>query len=114
MTNTLIIEGPQLNQAPACEQILRSVPEWFGIEASLLMYAQATASMPTFALRADSDLVGFISLQQHFPASWEVYCVALHANARNRGYVRTDAAKPWCGLARLNLSQAECTSLLSA
>ncbi len=50
------------------------------------MYAADTARLPTFALREGGVVVAFMSLVQHFPESWEVHCVAVHADARNQGH----------------------------
>lgn len=92
--NTL---GPALQRPAECEAVLRSVPGWFGIEEALLMYASDTARLPTFALEQDGRLVAFLSLQQHFPESWEVHCVAVHAQWRNQGLGTSllDVAERW-------------------
>jgi GNAT superfamily N-acetyltransferase len=50
------------------------------------MYAQDTARLPTFALTDADTLVAFLSLTEHFPQSWEVHCMAVHADERNRGH----------------------------
>jgi len=58
---------------------------WFGIEQALLMYARDSAVMPTFAIANASGLVGFLTLREHFPDAWEMHCIAIRAEARNRG-----------------------------
>lgn len=81
--NTL---GPALNRASECEAILRTLPRWFGIESALQMYVEATRQMPTFALEDDGGrLVGFLTLREHFPAAWELQCMAIDAGARGQG-----------------------------
>ena len=80
------ILGPQLQRQPECEAVLRSLPEWFGIEESLRRYVQDSARLPTFALEHAGAVVGFISLRQHFAESWEVHCIAVAAAPRNKGY----------------------------
>ncbi|MEP7101976.1 MAG: GNAT family N-acetyltransferase [Burkholderiales bacterium] len=84
------ILGPKLDAAPQCEAVLRRLPSWFGIEEALRMYARDSALLPGFAI-ADDDarIVGFISLTQHFTASWEVHCIAVLADARHQGHGRT-------------------------
>ena len=82
------ILGPELDAAVQCEAVLRSLPTWFGIEESVLMYARDSARLPSFAIAEGVQLAGFISLQRHFPASWEVHCVAVRAEARHRGHGR--------------------------
>jgi GNAT superfamily N-acetyltransferase len=78
--------GPQLQLESQCEAVLRSLPQWFGIEEALRMYVADTARLPTFAFSENGAVVAFLSLMQHFPGSWEIHCVAVHSNARNRGH----------------------------
>jgi GNAT superfamily N-acetyltransferase len=81
----LEVIGPDVHRESECEAVLRSLPGWFGIERALLMYARDSAVMPTFALVEDSAVVGFLTLQEHFPDAWEVHCVAIRADARGQG-----------------------------
>jgi GNAT superfamily N-acetyltransferase len=78
--------GPQLRLESQCEVVLRSLPQWFGIEEALRMYVADTARLPTFALSEHGAVVAFLSLMQHFPESWEIHCMAVHSNARHRGH----------------------------
>ncbi len=80
------IVGPDLKRASECEAILRSLPMWFGIEPALLMYARDSAEMPTFGLTKEDRLVGFLTLQEHFPYAWEIHCIAISAAARGQGH----------------------------
>ncbi len=80
------IIGPDLKLSAQCEAVLRSVPGWFGIEEALLMYTADTERMPTFAFSNDGRVIAFLSLFEHFPESWEVHCMAVHADFRNCGY----------------------------
>jgi hypothetical protein len=41
------IEGPLTGVSSAAAQILRGLPAWFGIEASLLEYVRDTERLPT-------------------------------------------------------------------
>jgi GNAT superfamily N-acetyltransferase len=81
----LKIIGPHLDRAADCEAVLRSLPAWFGIEEALLMYARDSATLPTFAVEEGLELLGFLTLREHFPEAWEIHCVAIRADARNRG-----------------------------
>jgi len=80
------IIGPHLDRAVDCEAILRSLPMWFGIERALLMYARDSAVMPTFAISEGANLVGFLTLREHFPEAWDIHCVAIRADARGHGH----------------------------
>ena len=59
---------------------------WFGIEHALQMYVRDSAAMPTFALEQDNQLVGFLTLHEHFPNAWEVHCMAVSAGRRGQGF----------------------------
>lgn len=80
------IIGPNLEREIDCEAILRSLPQWFGIEDALLMYVRDSAIMPSFALADGSQLVGFLTLREHFPDAWDIHCIAIKADARGQGH----------------------------
>jgi GNAT superfamily N-acetyltransferase len=88
MPQTPTIKGPLAASPATCEAILRSLPEWFGIETSLLNYAKSAALLPTWTATVDGEVVAFLSVVRHFPASAEVHCVAVHARQRGRGIGR--------------------------
>ena len=80
-----MIVGPLLENEKGCEAILRSLPEWFGIEESLTMYARDSKRLPSFGLELDTKLQGFITLLEHFSQAWEVHCIAVSADVRGEG-----------------------------
>jgi GNAT superfamily N-acetyltransferase len=73
---------------------LRSLPDWFGIEESLLTYVSDVERLPTFVCRTASTqadaqaITGFLTLREHFPRAWEVHCLAVHADHRREGVGR--------------------------
>jgi GNAT superfamily N-acetyltransferase len=79
------INGPVQHVSVECEQILRSLPGWFGIETALLEYAEATNRLPTFVAVADGTIVGFITLEGHSAIEWEIHCIAIHKSFRGKG-----------------------------
>lgn len=91
------IVGPKLEIREQSEEILRSLPQWFGIEEGLLHYAEATGRLPTFAVMDEQAAIGFITLAEHFPESWEVHCIAVHASHRGQGHGRAllEHAEDW-------------------
>jgi GNAT superfamily N-acetyltransferase len=84
----LRVEGPDATLAASCERILRSLPEWFGIEDALVAYAHDTARFPTFVARDAGRVVGFATLREHFPQAWELHCIAVERDAHGRGVGR--------------------------
>jgi GNAT superfamily N-acetyltransferase len=83
--NRYRIEGPAGAQAGECERILRSLPEWFGIESALVDYVRDATIHPTFTVCHEGRTIGFVTLRQHFAASWEVHCIAVERQHHGRG-----------------------------
>ena len=60
-------------------------------------YADATLRLPSFALMEKRKAIAFISLNQHFPESSEVHCMAVHREHRGKGFGRAllEHAEHW-------------------
>jgi len=96
-----IIEGPLIKQSSACIPILRVLPDWFGIEEDILEYEREIEHLPTFLAKSDGQVIGFLSLKQHFPASAEILVMAVHPETHRAGIGRAlvQAAEAYaCGL----------------
>lgn len=91
------ITQPQLGLSCACEPILRALPEWFGIEQSLVQYVRDIATMPTFLARIDGQVVGFLSVNKHFEASAELHVLGVLRpwHRRGIGAAMVRAAQDW-------------------
>jgi len=83
-----VIDDPLPGQSSVCAPILRSLPDWFGIEAAILDYEREIDRLPTFLAKADGAVVGFLSLKQHNPFSMEIYVMAVRQEAHRRGIGR--------------------------
>jgi ribosomal protein S18 acetylase RimI-like enzyme len=70
------------------EAILRSLPDWFGIEEAILMYIADATRDPTFVARAGGVVAGFITLRTHFPHAAEIHCMAVRPEFHRRGVGR--------------------------
>jgi GNAT superfamily N-acetyltransferase len=84
-TRAMLIEGPVFDVTVDAERILRTLPDWFGVEDALRIYASATARLPTFIGRLEGRIVAFLSLARHFDSSWEIDCIAVEEGFRGRG-----------------------------
>ncbi|MFY9512918.1 MAG: hypothetical protein WAQ05_18290, partial [Rubrivivax sp.] len=70
------VRGPVADDVQTgCEQVLRTLPGWFGIELSLRGYAEATATLPTFVAEDGGAVLGFVSLLEQQPRAWEIHCI---------------------------------------
>lgn len=82
------IEGPLLGQTVVSSPILRALPEWFGIEASILCYEREINNLPTFLAKSDGQVLGFLSLKQHNSYSDEVYAMGVRPENHHCGIGR--------------------------
>jgi GNAT superfamily N-acetyltransferase len=70
----------------AVERLLRGLPEWFGIESSIVDYVEAAGRLPTLLAYdpdAGDEAVGALLLERHFPTAAEIHLMAV-ARARHR------------------------------
>lgn len=109
MQTSCRVVGPVLNAKEQCEAILRSVPQWFGIEEALVHYVSDTAVLPTFAIQSGERLEAFLTLRAHFPKAWEVHCMAVRAEARRQGHGRAlmAHAEDWLVNQRVDVLQVK-------
>jgi ribosomal protein S18 acetylase RimI-like enzyme len=71
-----------------CERVLRSLPDWFGIEESLVQYVRDTQTLPTWiAVHGEHD-IGFVTLREHNPRAAEIHCIAVLPEAHRHGVGR--------------------------
>ena len=84
-------------QAPqTVERLLRSLPDWFGIESSLLGYVAAAEHLPTYLARPATDpppgtehsAVGVLLAARHFPGAAEIHLMAVDPAVHRRGVGR--------------------------
>jgi GNAT superfamily N-acetyltransferase len=82
------VRGPVRAEPLACERVLRSLPGWFGIEASLHGHVGRLARQPTFVAESQGELIGFMSLQPGPDRVWALDCLAVEARWRGQGVGR--------------------------
>ena len=75
----------QLDDAAAksrlCDEVLRALPDWFGLEQSVRDYVRDVAGLPFFAVGRD----GFLALKLHDPAAAEVYVMGVLPDRHRHG-----------------------------
>jgi XTP/dITP diphosphohydrolase len=85
----IVIEAPdERDKSPICESILRALPDWFGIEAALMQFAQEAADLPMLVAVEDGAPIGFITLRQHSACAWEIHAIGVRAERHRRGIGR--------------------------
>ena len=75
-------------EASVCVEILRSLPDWFGIEEAILQYGRDIEIMDTSVAQADGRIAGFITLNQHNPFTAEIHVLAVRETYHRRGIGR--------------------------
>jgi ribosomal protein S18 acetylase RimI-like enzyme len=80
-----IIPAVPTDAPRACGPILRSIPEWFGIEEATAGYIAATATKPTWIAWVGDAAAGFVSITRHYPGAAEIHCIAVHKDFHGRG-----------------------------
>jgi GNAT superfamily N-acetyltransferase len=93
----VIITGPTSGDPKTCEYILRSVPEWFGIEKAIVEYTRAVESLPTFYAKNENETIGLLSTKFHYPNSAEIYLMAIHREWHRKGIGKQllEATEEW-------------------
>jgi len=84
MSDGVEVRCMEPSEKPACETILRSLPDWFGIEEALLAYVNDIATMETFGAWRGADLLGFVTLKRHFDHAAEIHVMAVRAPHHRR------------------------------
>ena len=79
------------------DRLLRSLPDWFGVEAAIVDYVVKAHELPTYlawparessAWSPQSQPVGVLLAARHFPASAEIYLMAVDPAMHRRGIGR--------------------------
>lgn len=94
-TPWIVTSGLQVPEA--VDRLLRSLPEWFGIESSIVDYVAAAARLPTYlawasgkqdASGAERQAAGALLAARHFAAAAEIYLMAVDRAVHRRGVGR--------------------------
>ncbi len=81
----MIIEEITENKARICEEVLRALPEWFGIEESVRNYVEEARSRPMFAAREGDSAAGFLSLSLHNEFTGEIHVMGIKKEHHRKG-----------------------------
>ncbi len=81
----LEISGPEKSNIHDCEQILRALPEYFGIEEAIVQYLEDIKTRSTFHAYIDQQLVGFLSTTRHTLSSAEIHVMGVLPQEHGKG-----------------------------
>ena len=69
----------------AVDRILRSLPDWFGIEEAIVEYVADSQTAESYLAMRDGEVVGVALVQERFPRAAELNLIAVHADHRQSG-----------------------------
>ncbi len=72
-----------------CDRILRALPEWFGIEESIVEYGRDLRAMETRVIRSGARVVGFLTMNVHNESTAEIHVMAIDPEWRRQGIGRS-------------------------
>ena len=87
MSNVRIVPFEARFHEP-CEALIAALPGWFGLPDSNAAYLRNLSLLQSWVAILDSQVVGAITLEQHFPASFEVHFMAVRPEYHRRGIGR--------------------------
>jgi ribosomal protein S18 acetylase RimI-like enzyme len=70
------------------EEILRALPEWFGLPAATDAYIRTTARLETLVAGSVAEPLGFLALEQHTPYASEIHVMGVRRDHHRRGIGR--------------------------
>lgn len=77
-----------LNDATACDEIVASLPDWFGLDEGIRDCAEAVRTQPGLVAEVDGVVSGFLTIAHPYPRTPEISWLAVHARHRRRGIGR--------------------------
>ena len=68
-----------------CNNILRALPNWFGVEASIAEYTNQVKNMPFCAVFINKEPVGFVAVKEHNQYTAEICVMGVLPNFHRQG-----------------------------
>jgi GNAT superfamily N-acetyltransferase len=78
----------EVADAPACDEIIRSLPYHFGDPDGQRQCAEAVRASPGLVAVRDDQVVGFLTVAHQFESTSEITWMAVHARHRGQGIGR--------------------------
>ena len=63
-----------IEKSNICNDVLRALPNWFGMESGIVDYVKQVKDLPFYAAFYDNNALGFVAIKVHNPFTSEV-CV---------------------------------------
>lgn len=89
-----------IDDAPACDAIIASLPYFFGDPDGVRDCAASVRAQPGYVAVSDDDVVAFLTIERQNPLSAEITWMAAHADHRRRSLGRRLIERAASDLAR--------------
>ena len=92
------VELIEASKEAICLDVLKALPEWFGLPQAITNYARAVEELPMFGFDVDGEIVDFLSLKVHTPVAAEAYVLGVKKPWQGQGTGRKlfEAAETRC------------------
>lgn len=87
MISIITVDSPQ-EKSEICNAVLRALPDWFGIESSVVEYTRNVQPLPFWAALDAGRPVGFVALLAHNAYTAEVFVTGILPGYHRRGIGR--------------------------
>lgn len=74
--------------AAECADLIDALPDWFGLPETNAAYLRSLEVLPSWLAVDDGQVVGAITLEAHFPGSFEIHFMAVHPQYHRQGIGR--------------------------
>lgn len=74
MTEILLAKN---DRGAICNSILAALPEWFGTPSATASYVDHAENAPILIARVEGEIVGFVSLNEHFGINCKIHSVGV-------------------------------------
>ena len=74
---TVRIRQMRPDEAGSCEAVLRALPDWFGLQQSIVQYRRDLEEMETYVADFDGTVAGFLTFAHHNSYTAEIHVMAV-------------------------------------
>ncbi len=71
-----------------CRDLIDALPDWFGLPEANAAYLRNLELLPSWLAIDDGKVAGAITLETHFPESFEIHFMAVHPDYHRQGIGR--------------------------
>ena len=82
------VDGPLTTQGTVCSQILKELPDWFGIPSAVEEYVRDAESLPSFVVCVGGKAAGILTFKSHFEQAAEIVVIGVLPGYHRRGIGR--------------------------